>query len=258
VLWDLPGLGLSGQPKDGRYSLERMARDLRAVRDATAGDRPVVLVGHSIGGMAILTFCRLFPDLLGREVAGIVLVNTTYTMPLTTTLAGGLLHALRWPVLVPLLYLTILLWPLVWAMNWKSYLDGTAHKTTGWTSFSGGETRGQLDFAARFTAKQHPGVLAKGILAMLRWDETATLPRITIPTLIITADHDKLTLPHASEEMHRSIPASELVMVRPAGHPGFLERSAAYDEAIADFAARCLARATPPGDPRRPVGDGND
>src|SRR3712207_6291326 len=171
--------------------------------------------------MTVLTFCRLFPDLLGREVAGVVVVNTTHTMPLNTVAAGGLLRALRWPVLVPLLWLTIPLSPLVWAMNWKSYLDGTAHKATGWTSFSGRETRGQLNFAARFTAKQHPGVLAKGVLAMLRWDETATLPRIAAPTLIITSDHDKLTLPRASEEMHRAIPGSELVMVRPAGHPGF-------------------------------------
>jgi pimeloyl-ACP methyl ester carboxylesterase len=247
VLWDLPGLGLSRQPKDGRYSLERMARDLRAVLDTTATGRPVVLVGHSIGGMTVLTFCRLFPELLGRGVAGIVLVNTTYTMPLNTIVASGLLRALRWPVLVPLLYLTIGLWPLVWAMNWKSYLDGTAHKTTSWASFSGRETRGQLDFAAYFTAKQHPGVLAKGILAMLRWDETATLPGITVPTLVITSDHDKLTLPRASEAMHGAILGSELLMVTPAGHPGFLERSAPYDEAIAAFAARCHARAAPLG-----------
>jgi pimeloyl-ACP methyl ester carboxylesterase len=156
-------------------------------------------------------------------------------------------------VLVPLLWLTVALWPMVWAMNWKSYLDGTAHMTTGWTSFSGQETRGQLDFAARFTAKQHPGVLAKGILAMLRWDEAATLPGIAVPTLIITSDHDKLTLPSASEEMARLIPRAELTMVEPAGHPGFLERSAAYDQAIAGFAARCLARATPLADRLRPV-----
>src|SRR3712207_4204651 len=234
-----------------------MARDLRAVLGATSGGRPVVLVGHSIGGMTILAFCRLFPELLGREVAGIVLVNTTYTMPLNTILAGDLLRALRWPVLVPLLYLTIGLWPLVWTMNWKSYLDGTAHVTTGWTSFSGRETRGQLDFAARFTAKQHPGVLAKGILAMLRWDETATLPTITVPTLVVTSDHDKLTLPRASEEMARLIPRAELVTVRPAGHPGFLERSAAYDEAVAGFAARCLEHAVPAGDHLRPAAHGN-
>jgi pimeloyl-ACP methyl ester carboxylesterase len=104
-----------------------------------------------------------------------------------------------------------------------------------------------LDFAAWFTAKQHPGVLAKGVLAMLRWDETATLPGITVPTLIVTSDHDKLTLPRASEAMHAAIPGSELLMVRPAGHPGFLERSEAYDEAIAAFAARCHARAAPLG-----------
>ena len=247
VLWDLPGLGRSRQPADGRYSLERMARALRTVLDATARGRPVVLVGHSIGGMTVLTFCRLFPELLGREVAGIVLVNTTYTMPLNTILAGGLLRALRWPVLVPLLWLTVALWPLVWAMNWKIYLDSTAHKSTDWTSFSGHETRGQLDFAALFTAKQHPGVLAKGILAMLRWDETATLPTIGVPTLIITSDHDKLTLPRASEDMRRLIPRAELVTVKPAGHPGFLERSAEYDEAIAAFATRAAARAMPAG-----------
>ncbi|MFC7478692.1 alpha/beta fold hydrolase [Dankookia sp. GCM10030260] len=245
VLWDLPGLGLSTQPKDGRYSLEGMAHDLRAVFDATAGGRRVVLVGHSIGGMTILTFCRLFPELLGREIAGIVLVNTTYTMPLNTIIAGGLLRALRWSVLVPLLYLTTALWPLVWPINRKSYLDGSAHKATSWATLSGQETRGQLDFAARFTAKQHPGVLAKGILAMLRWDETATLPTILVPTLIITSDRDKLTLPRASEEMARLIPRAELLMVEPAGHLGFLERSVEYDEAIAGFAARCLARATP-------------
>ncbi len=97
-------------------------------------------------------------------------------------------------------------------------------------------------------------MLAKGILAMLRWDETATIPRITVPTLIITSDHDKLTLPRASEEMHRLIPGSELLMVKPAGHPGFLERSAEYDAAIAAFAARCLARATPAADRLRSAG----
>ena len=104
-------------------------------------------------------------------------------MPLNTSIASGLLKAIQKPVLVPLLYLTIWLSPLVWAMNWLSYLNGSAHRTTNWrTSFSGRETWGQLDFAARFTAKQSPAVLAKGILAMFAWDETATLSTIDAPT----------------------------------------------------------------------------
>jgi pimeloyl-ACP methyl ester carboxylesterase len=177
-----------------------------------------------------------------------VLVNTTHTMPLNTILGSRLLRALRWPLLVPLLYLTVGVWPLVWAMNWLSYLNSSSHKTTSWASLSGHETRGQLNFATRFTAKQHPGVLAKGILAMLRWSATATLPAISVPTLIITNARDKLSLPRASEEMHRSIPGSELLMVKPAGHRGFLERSADYDDTIAGFAARCIARGAPPFD----------
>jgi hypothetical protein len=42
VLWDLPGLGRSGQPADGRYSVERLAEDLRRVI-AHTGDQPVTL-----------------------------------------------------------------------------------------------------------------------------------------------------------------------------------------------------------------------
>jgi len=75
ITWDLPGLGESSQPDNRDYSLEKMADDLRAVV-ATAG-RPVVLVGHSIGGMINLTFCRRYPAELGRSVAGIVQMNST-------------------------------------------------------------------------------------------------------------------------------------------------------------------------------------
>ncbi len=101
-----------------------------------------------------------------------------------------------------------------------------------------------MDFAACFTSKQHPGVLAKGMLAMLRW----TKPRPCRPSACrrsITRNHDKPTLPRASEDMRRLIPSAELLMVEQAGHPGFLERSPAYDQAIAGFAARCLEHVVP-------------
>jgi pimeloyl-ACP methyl ester carboxylesterase len=56
--------------------LETLARDLRSVVGVGSG-KPVILVGHSIGGMINLTFCRLFPAMPGREVAGIIQVDTT-------------------------------------------------------------------------------------------------------------------------------------------------------------------------------------
>jgi hypothetical protein len=84
ILWDLPGLGKSAQACDRNFVLERMASDLHAVL-SLAGGRPVVLVGHSIGGMINLTFCRLYPELVGSQIAGIAQLDTTYTNPVKTT-----------------------------------------------------------------------------------------------------------------------------------------------------------------------------
>lgn len=230
ILWDLPGLGRSSEPTDGRYSVERLAEDLKVVV-GTAGGAPVTLVGHSIGGMMILTLARLHPEMLGREVSRIVLVNTTYTYPLNTIVAGRLLKALL-PLIKALLYLTRWLWPLVWLMNGQSYLNGSSHIVNRVASFSRGVTRGQLDFGAWFTVKDKPSVVAKGLLAVLGWDEARTLGQISIPTWIITGDSDRITLPSAAEHMHREIPSSELVRITPAGHTGLIEEERQYSDAI--------------------------
>ena len=49
IVWDEPGLGKSTRPSNRDYSLENLARDLEAVL-ALAGDKPAILLGHSIGG----------------------------------------------------------------------------------------------------------------------------------------------------------------------------------------------------------------
>ena len=74
--------------------MENLSRHLEAVL-GLAGDRPAILLGHSIGGMITLTFCRLFPQALGDRVRGIALVHTTYTNPVRTTNMAGLLTALE-------------------------------------------------------------------------------------------------------------------------------------------------------------------
>jgi len=68
IVWDLPGLGRSTRPTNRDYSMENLSRDLEAVLGLTS-DRPAILLGHSIGGMITLTFCRLFPEALHRRSA---------------------------------------------------------------------------------------------------------------------------------------------------------------------------------------------
>ena len=240
ILWDEPGLGLSKKPDNNDYRLEKLAADLGAVLEFV-GDQPAVLVGHSIGGMIVLTFCKAFSPSLSQRVAGIVLAHTTYTNPVRTTKRAAFYTAIETPVLIPLLHLTIALWPLVWVMNWLSYLNGSAHRSTHKESFAGTETRGQLDFFARFMPRGRPDVLARGMLGMIDYDATATLKTIPVPTLVIVGDQDSTTLPEAGEYIKRHVPRAELETLSPAKHLGLIEQHGAFDKLVAEFADSCLS-----------------
>jgi pimeloyl-ACP methyl ester carboxylesterase len=239
IVWDLPGLGKSSKPKNKDYSLEKYARDLEAVV-AIAGDKPVILLGHSMGGMMALTFCRLFPEQLGRRVAGLILVDTTYTNPLKTSILSGLLRKLQKPLLEPLLYLTIILSPIFWLMTWLSYLNGLLHVSVEISGFKGTETRGQLNFAAFLSTLGSPGVLARGTLAMFNYEETRTLPTINIPVLVVCGASDIATTPPASIRMKAELPQAELVTIKPGGHMALMEQNQRFAEAVSNFCATCV------------------
>jgi pimeloyl-ACP methyl ester carboxylesterase len=238
IVWDIPGMGLSKKPDNNDFRMENLAADLEAVL-AVAGNRPAILVGHSIGGMITLTFCKLFPGILDSRIAGIVLAHTTYTNPVRTTKMAALYTAIEKPVIIPLIYLTIALWPLAWLMNWMSYFNGSAHRSTHKTSFAGNETRGQLDFCSRFMPHARPDVLARGMLGMIAYDATGALPGITVPTLVIVGDKDTTTLPEAGEFIASHVPGAEAVALTPAKHMGIMEHHDRFDRLVAEFAASC-------------------
>ncbi len=239
IVWDLPGLGLSTRPENRDYSLENLARDLEAVLGFAAG-RPAILLGHSIGGMITQTFCRLFPQDLGTRVKGLVLAHTTYTNPVRTVKGAPIYTALERPVIVPLLYLTIWLSPLVWLMNWMSYLNGTAQLGTKQTGYAGTESWDQVDWATRYMLYAPPSVLAHGMFGMLKYDATDTLPTIDIPTLVVAGDHDPVCKPEASEFIHENILDSKPVPLVPAKHMGLTEHHDYFAENVRKFGLTVL------------------
>lgn len=234
IVWDLPGLGKSSRPKNNDFSLEKYARDLDAVIDL-AGDKPVFLLGHSIGGMIILTYCRLFAEKLPSRVAGLILTNTTYTNPVKTTVFNQVLQPLQKPLLEPLLHLTIWLWPLAWLMNILSYLNGSLFLAMELSGFSGKETRGQLNFTALQSLRHSPEVQARGTLGMFAYDATPVLKTVSVPTLVIAGNLDVTTLPEASHFMAERLPRCELVPLIPGNHMAFIERHEQFAEAVASF-----------------------
>lgn len=240
IVWDLPGLGRSSKPANHDYRLEKLANDLQAVL-SLAGDQPAMALGHSIGGMITLTYGGLFPHELGTRVGGIALVQTTYTNPVRTTTFAGLLSALERPLVVPLLHLTIGLAPLVWLMNQLSYLNGSAIMSSKGSGFAGSESWQQIDHVTRLGVKAWPAVLARGMLGMLRYDATATLKAMTVPTLVIAGDHDPVCKPEASQRMAHDIAGAQLALLKPAKHMGLIEHHTKFARYVSHFALGCLS-----------------
>ncbi|CAN5129614.1 hypothetical protein BH09PSE2_BH09PSE2_11820 [soil metagenome] len=242
VVWDLPGLGRSKGPRDGVYSLDRFAEALAAVA-RSEGQGPVVLVGHSIGGMTTQTFFRAAPQDVRSRVVGAVLFDTTYEDPIRTMWLSPLWRALKVPLIKPLMHVVIWLSPLVWLSSWQGYLSGMNHVVMRLTGFGRFATRGQVELTARLASKGSPAVQAKGNLAMLRWSVAETLPEVTVPLLILAGSKDIVTLPAASRTIAAAVPKGRLVEVEGCGHMGFMERADVYNAALVEFAEARFAAA---------------
>ena len=231
LAWDLPGLGLSRLPPGSRPSLDSYAADLRGL--VLAQPEPVVLVGHSIGGMIIQTLAREHPELFGRQIAGVVLLNTTYTDPSRTMVLGGLVRALR-PLVVAGLRLTAWLQPLAWVSAWQSYLSGAAHMGNRF-GFGPDVTRSQLEHTTLLATRNPPGVQALGIRAMLSWDADGALAAIGCPILVIAGGIDLVTKKEASAHIVQTSPVASLRSVSNANHMGFLEQAEVYGAEMLAF-----------------------
>lgn len=232
ILIDLPGLGKSKRPSNKDFSLENIASVLYDVLEKT-GPRDPVLWGHSIGGMTILTFCKIYKEKLSG-IKGIVLQHTTYTNPTKTAIFSKLLTGLKNPVLKPICWLMIIFSPLVWLSRWMSYANGNMLIMTRFLTFAGTQTPKQLDFTSLLSAMAPPAVTARGVLSMFNYDATDILNKIPVPVLILAANHDRLTKPEASYFM-KSIPASQLLTLNPAGHMGLIERHQEVNNRVSSF-----------------------
>ncbi|MGB2874606.1 MAG: alpha/beta hydrolase [Gaiellaceae bacterium] len=68
-----------------------------------------------------------------------------------------------------------------------------------------------------------------------RFDLRPQLPRLTMPTLVITGEEDFITGPVPAAELVEGIPAPETVTLRGAGHMIFVEAPEPFREAVLSF-----------------------
>src|SRR5699024_7722136 len=83
LFYDHRGHGSSTQPERDSCTLGQLARDAYTAIEQLVPTGPIVLVGHSMGGMAIMAMAAEYPELFGDRIVGAVLCSTA---------AGDILH----------------------------------------------------------------------------------------------------------------------------------------------------------------------
>jgi pimeloyl-ACP methyl ester carboxylesterase len=62
---------------DPDLTIERLGHDLMSILDQCAPEGPVICMGHSMGGMTIMSLAELHPELFGTRIHGVALLATT-------------------------------------------------------------------------------------------------------------------------------------------------------------------------------------
>lgn len=77
ILYDHRSHGESGRADEASSTIDQLGRDLGEVLDKLAGDGPIVLVGHSLGGMTVIALAEQRPELFADRVCGVALIGTS-------------------------------------------------------------------------------------------------------------------------------------------------------------------------------------
>lgn len=235
VYYDQPGHGRSGRLSSGEYELSALGDALAALLDETVPDGPVVLVGHSMGGMTVMAFAERHPERFADRVAGVVLIATTAGR----LESGGGLPELVGRVGRPLL-------PLV---GGASRLTGSmidrARRASGdlaWLltrryGFGGPNPSPALvSYVESMNSQTPTETVARYLRTLHGHDRYPALAALAgRPVLLICGDRDPITPLAHTEEMKSHLPRAELVVVPESGHVVLLEHADEVNKALLDF-----------------------
>lgn len=243
VVYDQRGHGRSKPNTQETSTLEHLGRDLASVVEQVAGDAPVILGGHSMGGMTLMALAEQRPDLFEQKVAGVAFLGTS---------VGGL-DALRWGLPRPVVPLFRKLLPVVNEKAYRAELTGRARQQIAWfeafVNFAAGADPADVQdvlevqracsaatthfFLATFSDHDH--------------DRAAALEALShVPALVVVGQQDRLCPVEHSRAIAAALPDAELVVFPGAGHMVHLERRPEVGRHLAALVDRALARRPAP------------
>jgi len=239
VFWDQRGHGRSAAGGDGSATIDQVGRDLRSVLAAVAPEGPLVLVGHSMGGMTVMSFAQQDPELFDERVLGVALISTS---------AGGLgqvdfgLPRLG-PIfnrLAPTAVKALARTPGLVERGRRIGSDLEALLVRRY-SYASPVPASLVRFTADMIASTRLEVISDFLPTFSTHDKLAALATLRgHEVLVMVGDGDLLTPAAHSEEIVRRIPGAEHVVVRDSGHLLMLEHPEVVTMHLIDLIERSL------------------
>jgi pimeloyl-ACP methyl ester carboxylesterase len=240
VLWDQRGHGRSGWTKLTSATIDRTGRDLGQVLDAVAPTGPVVLVGHSMGGMSVMALARQRPELFGTRVVGVFLLATSAGGLVETGILARAVKLVRRLHLLPL-YLRLLQLMAPALERFRRRGTAIGRRLVRRLLFGADDADLANVILVQNLLEETPYPVAMAFYAtFLDHDETAALEVLRrIPVTVVAATHDRLTPAAHGRQIAEAIgPNAELVVVPGAGHSVNLTRTEVVDQALIDLVDR--------------------
>ncbi len=234
VTYDHRGHGKSGRTSRDAANLTQLARDMGAVVDAVAPSGPVVVGGHSMGGMTVMALAEERPELFGDRVVGAAFVGTS---------AGGL-TAVTYGLPAPVARAVKRLMPVLNEAAVKAEAKGKPRKVgkaDAYMIFPKGVDRALVQEALDV----HRGCSAETVAAFLPTfsdhDRLEALQALShVPSVVVVGDKDVLCPLAHSHAIADALPQSELTVFPGVGHMVHMERRQEVSRILLGLVDRAL------------------
>jgi len=232
VLWDARGHGQSGAGSKESYQIDQLGHDLYSVINAVAPQGPLILVGHSMGGMTLMALAAHHPEVIKERVIGVAFVSTS---------PGGI-SAVSWGLGKVLGKAVHRLGPFaVGRLAGRQGLVNSVLKAgreveeyfVDLYSFASPVPLSIVQLTAEMIFTTRIEVISDFMETFETHDKREALEQfVGVETLVINGVQDMLTPPEHSEEIVKLIPGAEHVLVNDAGHIIMLEHGDVVSEQL--------------------------
>jgi pimeloyl-ACP methyl ester carboxylesterase len=248
VLYDQRCHGRSARGPSEHSTIDQLGRDLRRVLDECVPDGPVVLVGHSMGGMTVMALADAAPELFGPRVAGVALLGTSTGLlaEVTFGLPAALLPVTR--RVLPWLTRGMRRRPRPFERTRRVGTDLAFLMARRQAFGSKDVSPALVELVERMTAATPVDVIAEFYDTFTTHDKLAALDVLhAVETLLLVGTSDLVTPEDHTRAMAQVLPEAELVLVEGAGHMVQLERAEEVNAALLRLVARADAAAPDAG-----------